>query len=141
MAANEILQALNMMLDRQERREDREAAKSLQLLSMSLESETRRTERAQEVMLKEYYNKQDQVRATEAMYDQHESLSPQDISPGGADIKSMIGESNDLDMGILDDNMQKLGEYHDQLKGGLTKVKQQIADFTKYEHLLFGYPK
>ena len=95
MAANQVLQALSMMMDRQERREDREASKALSLLSMSIQAESRKAERAQDVMLKEYYNKQAEVMQTEKMFDEYASLSPQDVSSGGKSMISIINNQNE----------------------------------------------
>jgi len=141
MAANEILQALNMMLDRKERREDREAAKSLALLSMSLQEESRKTDRAQDVMLKEYYSKQEEVAAYEKMYDEYSNLSPQDISPGGKDLVSIVNDQNEIDMGQINESILKLNEYKSELSAGLQNISKQQSDFKQYESTYWGENK
>ena len=141
MAANQVLQALSMMMDRQERREDREASKALSLLSMSIQAESRKAERAQDVMLKEYYNKQAEVMQTEKMFDEYASLSPQDVSSGGKSMISIINNQNEIDISQIDKAINELSSYQTDLQSGLENVKKQQADYRKYESAYWGKNK
>ena len=46
----------------------------------SLEREERKAATAQQILIKEYYDKKAEVRTTEKVFDQYDNLSPSDVS-------------------------------------------------------------
>ena len=61
-----------------------------------LDRESRKVERAQSIALKEYYDKKDQVAKTEAMYDKYQTISPDEMTGGAADLISIIDNQNNI---------------------------------------------
>ena len=91
----------------------------------ALEMEERRSLRAQEILLKEYYDTKAEVRQSEAAYDQYTNLSPSDISQGGADILNIIDEQNNINMDAVTSNLNTLNAYQADLRAGLSGLKDQ----------------
>ena len=113
-----ILQYKQMQYAQQERALDREEKKVLQ---------------AQQVALREYYSKKEDIKATEAMYDKYSRISPSEITPGGADIINIIDKNNNIDMNAIDQNLDSLIDYETDLKRGLNEIRMQGEILTEMQ--------
>ena len=91
----------------------------------SLDREERKASAAQQILLKEYYDKKGEVKQTEKMFDQYDNLKPSDVSQGGADIISIIDEQNNLDMSAITQNLDALGTYQSELESSLGELRGQ----------------
>ena len=91
----------------------------------ALEREERKAATAQQILLKEYYDKKTEVDHTEKMFDQYDNLKPSDVSQGGADIISIIDNENNLDMSAITQNLNALSSYQSDLESSLGELKGQ----------------
>ena len=91
----------------------------------AFEREEAKAARAEGILLKEYYNKQDQIRESEKLYGKYASLSPGDVSQGGLDLVSFIDDQNNIDVSLVKDNLDKMSSYHQELKDGLDHIQEQ----------------
>ena len=91
----------------------------------ALEREERKAAGAQQILLKEYYDKKAEVGQTEKMFDKYSNLSPSDVSQGGADIISIIDNENNLDMSAITQNLNALSSYQSDLTSSLGELKGQ----------------
>ena len=91
----------------------------------SLEREDRKAAAAQQILLKEYYDKKAEVKTTEAMFDKYDNLKPSDVSQGGADIINIVDEQNNIDMNAITSNLDMLSTYQSELQSGLGELKGQ----------------
>ena len=91
----------------------------------ALEREERKAAGAQQILLKEYYDKKAEVGQTEKMFDKYSNLSPSDVSQGGADIINIIDEQNNIDMSAITSNLDALSTYQSQLESSLGQLKGQ----------------
>jgi len=91
----------------------------------AFEREEAKAARAEGILLKEYYNKQDQIKESEKLYGKYASLTPGDVSQGGLDLVSFIDDQNNIDVGLVKDNLDKMSSYHQELKDGLDHVQEQ----------------
>ena len=91
----------------------------------ALDREERKAATAQQILLKEYYDKKTEVDQTEKMFVQYDNLKPSDISQGGADIISIIDEQNNLDMSAITQNLNALSSYQSELESSLGELRGQ----------------
>ena len=91
--------------------------------TLRLESEKAAT--AQQILLKEYYDKKTEVDQTEKMFDQYDNLKPSDVSQGGRDIISIVDKQNNIDMDAITQNLNALSSYQSDLESSLGQLKGQ----------------
>ena len=109
----------------------------------ALEREERKAATAQQIVLKEYYDKKDEVQKFEAMYDKYDNLKPSDMTSGAADIISIVDEHNNINMNAITKNLNTLSNYKNELTSGLDRLKGQAqtlkemqADFAGVNRVL-----
>ena len=93
----------------------------------ALEREERKASVAQQILIKEYYDKKDEIRTTEKVFDQYDNLKPSDISSGGGatDLMSIVDKQNNIDMNAITQNLNALGTYQSELESSLGQLKGQ----------------
>ena len=93
----------------------------------SLEREERKAAGAQQILLKEYYDKKAEVRTTEKVFDQYDNLKPSDVSSsgGGAELLSIVDKEQNLDMNAITQNLDALGTYQSELESSLGELRGQ----------------
>ena len=91
----------------------------------ALDREERKAAATQQILLKEYYDKKSEVKATEAMFNKYDNLGPADVSQGGADIINIIDEQNNIDMQAVTQNLNTLSNYQSELQTGLSNLRDQ----------------
>ena len=116
-----ILQILQQQQALEIRKEERHEDLAFRLLAL----ETGKVERVQGILLKEYYNKMDEVKKTEAIFDKYRNLSPSDVSQGGRDVISIVDKQNNIDMEAITSNLNTLGTYQSQLETSLGQLEGQ----------------
>ena len=103
------------------RTEERHQDTALAILSMDM----RKAATAQQILLKEYYDKKAEVKQTEKMFDQYDNLKPSDVSQGGRDLISIVDKQNNIDMNAITSNLDMLSSYQSELQSGLGELKGQ----------------
>ena len=81
----ELMDVIRIIQADQARKDAKQIRKhemNLRLLGL----EMAKTQRTEDIMLKEYYNKRAAIEATEKMFEKYQGISPGDISSGGSDI-------------------------------------------------------
>jgi len=141
MAASDILAILDRMYAHQERKEERAVDRSLQLMQMGIASETRKNEAAQNVMLKEYYRKQEDVQKTEETLAKYDGIQELYQSNDARNMLDMVDEQNNLDMGEINQNLSQLTEYQGDLNSLLTDMTKQASELKAYTTDFFGANK
>ena len=106
-----------------------------------LDRESRKVERAEEIALKEYYYKKDQVAKTEAMYDKYQGIPDDMTSSGGADLINIIDNQNNIDMKAVTDNLESLSSYQAELTSGLRELSGQAALLKEMQSDFWGANK
>ena len=93
----------------------------------ALDREERKAAGAQQILLKEYYDKKDEVRRTEKVFDQYDNLSPSDVSSSGAvaELRSIVDKEHNLDMDAITQNLDALGTYQSELESSLGELRGQ----------------
>jgi len=93
----------------------------------SLEREDRKAATAQQILIKEYYDKKAEVRTTEKVFDQFDNLSPSDVSSSGgsAELLSIVDKQNNIDMDAITQNLNALGTYQSELESSLGELRGQ----------------
>ena len=93
----------------------------------SLEREERKAATAQQILIKEYYDKKAEVRTTEKVFDQFDNLSPSDVSSSGgsAELLSIVDKQNNIDMDAITQNLNALGTYQSELESSLGELRGQ----------------
>ena len=89
---------------------------------IALDREDRKAAAAQQILLKEYYDKKSAIRQTEDMYNKYSNLNPSDISKGGMDIVNIIDEQNNIDIDAISRNLDTMTNYKSELEVGLNKA-------------------
>jgi len=116
-----VLQLIQQQQAAEERKEARQQNLALTLLSM----EMREAESARSVLLKEYYNKRDEVAKTEEMFDKYSAADPDYKSPDGMDMIKIVDEQNKIDMGAVVQNLDSLTTYENKLEASLFELESQ----------------
>ena len=108
----------------------------------ALEREERKASVAQQILIKEYYDKKDEIRTTEKVFDQYDNLKPSDISSGGGatDLMSIVDKQNNIDMNAITQNLNALGTYQSELESSLGQLKGQ-AQTLKEMQMGFAGPE
>ena len=91
----------------------------------ALEREERKASVAQQILIKEYYDKKEEIRTTEKVFDQYDNLKPSDVSQGGRDLISIVDKQNNIDMNAITSNLDMLSSYQSELQSGLGELKGQ----------------
>ena len=92
---------------------------------IALDREDRKAAAAQQILLKEYYDKKSTIRQTEDMYNKYSNLNPSDISKGGMDIVNIIDEQNNIDIDAISRNLDTMTNYKSELEVGLNMLQGQ----------------
>ena len=125
MALSSDLAAVFSLIQQQQaleqRKEERHQDTALAILSMDM----RKAATAQQILLKEYYDKKAEVKQTEEMFDQYDNLKPSDVSQGGRDLISIVDKQNHIDMNAITSNLDMLSSYQSELQSGLGELKGQ----------------
>ena len=125
MAISSDLAAVFSLIQQQQaleqRKEERHQDTALAILSMDM----RKAATAQQILLKEYYDKKAEVKQTEKMFDQYDNLKPSDVSQGGRDLISIVDKQNNIDMNAITSNLDMLSSYQSELQSGLGELKGQ----------------
>tara|TARA_Y100001956_G_C4128504_1_gene191912 strand:- start:4398 stop:5801 length:1404 start_codon:yes stop_codon:yes gene_type:complete len=106
-----------------------------------LERADRKAARAEDILLREYYAKKEDVRKTESMFDKYDGLKPEDISSGGADIINFIDNQNNINMSALQQNLDELSNYQAELKSGLSDIQSQAQTLKEMTPSFYGLNK
>jgi len=135
--ASDLAAAFSLIQQQQaleERKEERHHSLALNLLSQemaqeerALDRENRKAEVTQGILLKEYYSKMEDVDKTERMFQKYNNISPNEITPGGAEIISIVDNQNNIDISALNDNLKSMNVYQNSLEEGLNNLRQQAS--------------
>ena len=117
----EVVQLIQQQQALEQRKEEGHQSMALNLLNMQM----RQAENTQGILLKEYYDKKDEVRETEKMFDQYSNLSPKDVSQGGRDIISIVDNQNKVSAEAITQNLDALGSYQSELESSLGELRGQ----------------
>ena len=116
-----VLQLIQDQQRAEERKEERNQQMALNLLSM----EMREAESSRDVLLREYYDKKEQVAETKKMFDQYRAIDPDFKSPGGMDMVNIVDNQNKVDMSALTQNLDALNVHQAELESSLVKLQSQ----------------
>ena len=104
----------------------------------ALDREERKAQATQSILLKEYYDMKDQVRATEKMYDKYDNVDPSFMTQGAADIISIVDEQNSINMNAITQNLNTLSEYQSSLDAGLSTLRSQASTLKEMQSEFAG---
>ena len=135
--ANDITELLRYLSTQDQLKLQEERADQALALQM-LDRADRKAARAEQILLKEYYSKQEDIKKTEAMFDKYQSLKPEDFSAGGKDIVNFVDNQNNIDMSALQNNLDQLSNYQAELKAGLSEVQSQAQTLKEMTPSFYG---
>ena len=135
--SQDLAAAFQLILAQQEaevRKEERGQNLALNLLSM----EMRETEQAQSVLLKEYYDKKEEVAKTEKMFDKYRAMDPTYKSPGGMDMVNIVDDQNKIDMSAVTENLDILSNRKTELEISLNSLAAQGQKLKELQSEFWG---
>jgi len=109
----------------------------------ALEREDRKAAIAQQILIKEYYDKKAEVRTTEKVFDQYDNLSPSDVSSSGAvpELFSIVDKQQNIDMNAITQNLNALGSYQSELESSLGELRGQAQTLQEMQLEFWGVNK
>ena len=134
MALSDILQILQQQDVLEERRKARSQDLALNLLSM----EMREAESTKSILLKEYYDKKDEIAETKEMYKKYQAMDPNLQTKGAKDIIGPIVKSQKVDMDAVTKNLDTLTKHQRELQSGLTELESQASVFREIKSKFAG---
>lgn len=139
MATNigQLLQLLQSQQQAEERKEERSQDLALTLLSM----EMRESESTKGILLKEYYDKKEQVAETEKMFDKYRAMDPDYKSSDGMNMLNIVDKQNKIDMSAITQNLNTLTTHQTELKNSLTELVSQGQQLKELQSEFWGANK
>ena len=119
------------------RKEEMHQNLALTLLGM----EMRETESARSILLKEYYDKRDEVAKTEQMFSKYRAMDPDYKSPGGMDLVNIVDKENKVDMSAVTQNLDALNVRQTDLETSLTHLASQGQRLKELQSEFWGANK
>ena len=129
-----VFQIILAQQEAEARKERDQQQTALTLLSM----EMRETEGARNILLKEYYDKKEEVATTEKMFDKYRAMDPDYKSSGGMDLVNIVDKENKVDMSAVTQNLDALTTYQGELQSELTNLESQASVFREIKNKFVG---
>jgi hypothetical protein len=98
----------------------------------------REAESARGILLKEYYDKKDEIAETKEMYKKYQAMDPNLQTKGAKDIIGPIVKSQKVDMDAVTKNLDTLTDYQIELESGLTELESQASVFREIKNKFAG---
>ena len=133
----DVFQLLLAQQEATERREGRQDETALTLLSMQMKE----AESTRAVLLKEYYDKKDEIAETKKMYKKYEAMDPDLQTKGSKEIIGPIVKQQKIDMDAVTKNLDTLTEYQRELESGLTELESQAVQLRELKTDFWGINK
>ena len=119
------------------RKEEKHQNLALTLLGM----EMRETEGARNILLKEYYDKKEEVVKTEQMFGKYSAMDPDFKSSGAVDMLNIVDDQNKIDMSAVTQNLDALNVRQTELETSLTHLASQGQRLKELQSEFWGANK